>query len=126
VQQTAGHLGRVRLDRFLYGFGAPPRCRRNNQVPVLELGRIARHPQRLGFGVEKRVLDRPQPLRDDTARGRPGKAVELGIDPLVVEGGLSLDPFGEPLDDGTVPGEPRPSSNSLQPTMPSSVVRCRK
>src|SRR6516165_12274574 len=53
--------------------------------------RIARYPQRLRLGVEQRIFDGPEPLADDTARRRPGKTIELVINPLVVEDG--------PLDD---------------------------
>src|SRR6516165_7842050 len=61
--------------------------------------RITRHPQRLCLGVEQRVFDGPEPLADDTARCGPGKTIELGINPLVVEDGLPDDAAGEPLDD---------------------------
>jgi hypothetical protein len=44
----------------------------------------------------------------------------------VVEHRLSDDTPGEPLDDGADPGRAKPSSNSLQPTTPSSVVSLRK
>ena len=65
---------------------------------------MARHSERLGFGVEQRILDSAEPFGYDAARGRPGEAIQLGIDPLVVEYRLSDDPASEPLDDGTDPG----------------------
>jgi hypothetical protein len=43
---------------------------------------VARDLERLGLGVEQRVLDGPQPLADDTTGGRPSEAIELGINPL--------------------------------------------
>ena len=60
---------------------------------------MARHAERLGLGVEQGVLDRAQTLGDDPARRRTGQAIELGINPLVVEDVLADDPRGEPLDD---------------------------
>jgi hypothetical protein len=88
--------------------------------------RVARHAQSLGLRIEQCVLDRPQPFRNNAAGRRPGKAIELGVDPLVVKGLLPDDPSCEALDNGATPGEPKPSSNSLQPMMPSSVVSFRK
>src|SRR5271155_2597656 len=66
--------------------------------------RVARHSERFGLGVEQRVLDGAEPLGDHSARGRPGEAIQLGIDPLVVEYRLSDDPPGEPLDHRADPG----------------------
>src|SRR5215472_18027342 len=66
--------------------------------------RITRHPQRLRLGVEQRVFDGPEPLADDTARCGPGKTIELGINPLVVEDGLPDHAAGEPNDDRADPG----------------------
>src|SRR5271165_1887905 len=80
---------------------------------------ITRHAQRLGLCVEQGVFDRTEPLADHPAGGRPGKAVEFRIDPLVVEDVLSDDPCGEPLDDRTDPGrteafiEPAPTDDAF-------------
>src|SRR5208282_4707146 len=65
---------------------------------------ITRHPEPLGLGVEQGVFDRTEPLTDHAPGCRPGKAVELGIDPLVVEDVLRDDPRGEPLNDRADPG----------------------
>ena len=45
---------------------------------------VAGHAQRLGLGVEQRVLDRAQRLRDHAAGGGPRRAIELGKDALVL------------------------------------------
>ena len=69
--------------------------------PVADLAaeqRVARHAERLRLGVEQRVLDRAEPLGDDPAGGRPGQAVELGVDALVVEHRLADDARRQPLD----------------------------
>ena len=66
--------------------------------------RAARHAERLRLCVEQRILDGPEPLADDAASGRPGQAIELDIDPLVIEDGLPDDAAGEPLDDGADAG----------------------
>src|SRR5258708_4132695 len=65
--------------------------------------RVAGNLELLGLGVEQRVLDGTQPLADDAAGGRPSEAIELSINPLVVEDRLSDDPPGEPLDNGADP-----------------------
>src|SRR3984893_15186150 len=72
--------------------------------------RVARQAERFGLGVEQRVLDGAEPLGDNASGSRTGEAIQLGIDPLVVEHRLSDDPPGKPLDDGADPGEPKPSS----------------
>ena len=87
---------------------------------------MARHPECLGLGIEKSIFDGTESFDDHAARRWPGEAIELGIDPLVVVWILSDDPLGEPLDYLADPGEPKPSSNSLQPTMSPSVVSLRK
>src|SRR6202048_2880739 len=66
--------------------------------------RVARHAERLGLGVQQRVLDGAEPLGDTASGSRTGEAIQLGIDPLVVEHRLSGTPPGEPLDDGADPG----------------------
>ena len=49
---------------------------------------VARHAERLGLGVEQRVLDGADGLGDDAAGAGPGGAVELGVDALVLAGRL--------------------------------------
>ena len=78
-----------------------------NPNPVTDLAaeqRVARHLQRLSLGVKQRVFDRPQPLADHSARRRPGQAIELGIDPLMLEHVLANNPRRHALDDGADPG----------------------
>jgi hypothetical protein len=58
----------------------------------------------LRLGVKQGVFDRAQPLADDTAGGEMGQAVELGVNPLMFEGGLSDNALREPLDDGADAG----------------------
>ena len=53
-------------------------------------------------------------------------SMELRIDALVLADGLPNHPRCQTLDDGPTPGEPKPSSNSLQPTTPSSVLSLTK
>ena len=70
--------------------------------------RVAGDPERLGLGVEERVLDRPQSFTDDAPGGRPRQAIEFGIDALVLGYGLSNDTIGKPLDNGADPGRAKP------------------
>ena len=79
---------------------------------------VAGHAQRLGLGVEQGVLDGAQRLGDDAAGSRPRGAVELGIDALVLARRLADDARPSRSITVATPGEPKPSSNSLQPTMP--------
>jgi len=51
-----------------------------------------------GFGVEQGVFDCAQPLADDSAGGRPGQAMKLGVGSLVVEDPLADDPRRQSLD----------------------------
>src|SRR6185437_14020110 len=69
---------------------------------------VARDAERLGLGVEQRVLDRTQPLGDHTARGRTGRGVQLGIDALVVERALPDHARGAALDHRRHAGRPEP------------------
>jgi len=65
---------------------------------------MARHPQRLGLGVEQGVLDRSQTLADDPSRRRPRQAIKLGVNPLMVEDVLAEDPRRHALDNRPDPG----------------------
>ena len=65
---------------------------------------VTRHPECLCLCVEQRVFDRTEPLADHTPGGRPGEAVELGMDPLLIEDLLPNDPLSQPLDDRADPG----------------------
>ena len=100
----AGDCGLVQ-GRMIY---PPSRAMRPiNPDTVAKLAaeeRVARHAERLGLGVEQRVLDGAEPLGDNASGSRTGEAIQLGIDPLAVEHRLSGNPPGEPLDDGADPG----------------------
>src|SRR5262249_45100257 len=54
--------------------------------------------QRLGLGVEQRVLDRTQRQRDHTASGWTRHRIELGVEPLVLADRLADQPIGELAD----------------------------
>ena len=88
--------------------------------------RVARNPERLGLGVEQRILDGAEPFGHNATRGRPGEAIQLGIDPLVVEHRLSDDPPGEPLDDGADPGRAETLVKLAPADEASSVDSLRK
>ncbi len=45
---------------------------------------VAGHPEQFCFGVEQRVLDRTQRLRNDAAGRRAGRREQFGIDALVL------------------------------------------
>ena len=56
----------------------PSRAMRPNPDAVSKLApeeHVARHPERLGLGVEQRILDGAEPLGDHAASGRPDKAI---------------------------------------------------
>jgi hypothetical protein len=69
---------------------------------------VARHLQRLGFGVEQSVLDGAQPLADDPAGGRPSQAIEFGVDSLVIEDPRADDPRRQSVDDRADPWRAEP------------------
>ena len=83
---------------------------------------VAGHAQRLGLGVEQRVLDGAERLRHHAAGGRPRRGntaprrsarAATTFWPTTRAASRSIA--------APTPGAPKPSSNSLQPTMPSSV-----
>ena len=80
----------------------------------------------LRLRIEQRVLDGSDRLADDGTGGRPCRVQQIHEDRLVVENGPAGDPRGKASIAVLTPGEPKPSSNSLQPTMPSSVVTLQK
>ncbi len=107
------HLAADRLDAVEVGDGglvptgvidAPGRAVRPvhpNAIAHLAAQKLVdRHAQALGLGVEQRILDGAQRLRHDAAGARPRRAVELGIDALVLAHGLADDPRAEAVDDG--------------------------
>ena len=65
---------------------------------------VARHAERLGLGVEERVLDGAERLGDHAAGAGPGGAVEVGIDALVLADRLADDARGQPMDHGADAG----------------------
>ena len=61
---------------------------------------VAGDAQRLGLGVQKRVLDGAQGEGNDAAGGRPRDRIELRVDPLVIADRLADDAGRELLDGG--------------------------
>src|SRR5215207_3653550 len=59
---------------------------------------VARDAERLGLGVEKRVLDGAQSQGNDAAGGRPRDRIKLRVDPLVIAHRLTDDASRELLD----------------------------
>ena len=60
---------------------------------------IHRHAQPLRLRIEQRVLDRPQGKCDDATRRRAGRAIQLGIDALVLADRLADNARCKPLND---------------------------
>src|SRR5581483_2135827 len=59
---------------------------------------IAGYAEKFRLGVKEGVFDRADGQRYDAARGGPRRGVELGIDPLVLEGVLADHPRRQTLD----------------------------
>jgi hypothetical protein len=79
---------------------------------------VAGHAQRLGLGVQKRVLDGAQRQGNDAARGRPRDRIELGVEALVLADGWPIR-----RDDSFSIAVPTPGRRSLRRTRSSR--RCR-
>src|SRR6516164_2807708 len=68
---------------------------------------VARDAERLGLGVQKRILDRPQSLGDYPAVGWPRYAYQFRVEPLVGVHGRADYSAGESLDHGTHARRPK-------------------
>ena len=65
---------------------------------------VARHAERLCLGIEQRILDRGDRLRDDTAGGGTRRRIKLRVDALVIADRLADHLGGEFCDDGADAG----------------------